>query len=135
MNKQNQNQLYPKMYTLTTQPYLDKCNPYYKNIVTINLIPEGPLRYFVRRIHFPPLSTFQQYSEYKQCGYALASVSHGYNNTNNRLMTPNEIPDLFSFLTANNYIIDTSITKMMNGSNIKLTNSNILCFIKYLGNV
>lgn len=131
MNNQKQNQ----MYTLTTQPYLDKCNPYYKNIVTINLIPEGPLRYFVRRIQFPPLSTFQQYSEYKQCGYALVSISQGYNNNNNRLMTPNEIPDLFSFLTANNYIIDTIITKMMNGSDIKLTNSNILCFIKYIGSV
>ena len=126
---------YPKMYTLTTQPYLDHCNPYYKNIVTINIPPEGPLKYFVRRIKFPPLSKFQVTSQYKPCGFALVSLSQGCNPgfCNNTLMTPNEIPDLFSFLTEHNYVIDTSITKMMNTSEVKLTNSNILCFIKYMG--
>jgi hypothetical protein len=34
-------------------------------------------------------------------------------------MTVDEIPDLFSFLLANGYTIDTRITKMINQSSIR----------------
>jgi len=49
----------------------------------------------------------------------------------NRWLSPNEIPDLFSFLSSNGYEIDTRVTDMMNMSSVRLTNRNILCFIKY----
>jgi hypothetical protein len=48
-------------------------------------------------------------------------------------MCDEEIPDLFSFLAANNYKINTSLTKMMNTSPIRLENNTILCFIEYIG--
>ena len=119
------------MYTLTTQVYLDRCSQQYKNIITINQIPEGPLRPFVRRIRFPPLisrtmdSNSNYDEQYKSCGFALSSF------TGKPWMTPDEIPDLFSFLYSNGYHIDTSITKMMNTGEVRLNNRNILCFFSY----
>jgi len=120
---------FSRVYTLTTQPFLDSCQQCYTNIITINLIPEGPLKALVRRVTFHRLSPFQQPSpceRYPKCGLALLSI---LNPT--RYMSPNEIPDLFAFLTENGYLIDTRVTKMMNNSEVKLTNRNLLCFITY----
>ena len=131
-----------RMYTLTTQPYLDSYCQCYRNIITINLIPEGPLKLFVRRIQMPPLSRFKQpgpCDPLQTCGLALISlrgVNEGYyggNSCGNELMTPDEIPDLFAFLTTNGYHIDTSVTKMINTGSVRLTNKNILCFFSYPG--
>jgi hypothetical protein len=98
------------------------------------MIPKGPLKFFVRRIQLPPLSHFQYpgpCNPLQKCGLALISLRGNYNNCND-LMTPDEIPDLFSFLTSNGYQINTSVTKMMNTNSIKLNNKNILCFFTYL---
>jgi hypothetical protein len=111
----------------------------------INDVPEGPLRYFVRRIQIPRLSPFQYDNSSRylpKCGLVLTTLQNisldnvmNINNTNcnNAFMTPNEIPDLFLFLSENGYIIDTNITNMMNFSEVKLTNRNIICFFKYTG--
>ena len=67
-----------KTVTLFSQPYLDKYNQCYKNIVTINTIPQGPLAQLVRRVIFPPLSEFKQpgpCSHIKNCGFALISLN------------------------------------------------------------
>lgn len=143
---------FSKTYTLTSQVYLDRFSQTYKNIIMINDIPEGPLKYFVRKINIPPLSPFQkdqrdqrQYSSQK-CGLALttflnknmdfdisinACINIGRNN--DCFMITDEIPDLFLFLSEYGYTIDTSITTMMNLSEVKLTNRNIICFFKYNG--
>jgi hypothetical protein len=134
---------YPRTFTITTQPYLDTCdyNQSYKNILLINVVPEGPLNALVRRINLPYLSPFQREGQYpnKQCGLVLTSLlNYSYNldqrSCGNNLMTPNEIPDLYSFLTANGYQIDTQLTNMMNASEVKLTNRRIVCSATYFGN-
>ena len=118
------------MYTLTTQPYYD-CNiQNYTNIIRINIMPEGPLRFFVRRVKLHALSSFRRNNidrdrENNSCILALV------NFTDLRWMSPNDIPDLFSFLYENNYIINSEITKMMNYSDVRLTNQNIICFFSY----
>jgi hypothetical protein len=118
------------MYTLTVQAYYDKCSQNYINIIRINRIPEGPLKFLVRKIKLYPVSSFEyntyNYNNYvNQCAFALISFN------GNKFMSPNEIPDLFSFLSMNGYKIDTSITKMMNTSDIRIDNQNILCFFSY----
>ena len=141
---------FPKTFTITTQPYLDNCaynNQCYKNILLVNVLPEGPLKALVQRINLKPLSPFQRdgpCNPMQRCGLALTSLSnlsnlnYNYNQNQkycgNNLMTPNEIPDLYSFLTANGYQIDTQITNMMNNSEVKLTNSRIVCSATYFGN-
>lgn len=121
------------MYTLTTRVYFDNFCQQYQNIITINQIPDGPLRAFVRRIRFGPLILKTMDSPFFEenggtCGLALLSLrtcNYG------RWMSPDEIPDLFSFLYSNGYHIDTSLTKMMNASEVRLNNRNLLCFFSY----
>jgi hypothetical protein len=130
-------------YTLFSRPYLDTYTKNYKNIVTINLPPKGPLGQFVRPIRFPPLSQFKFPSSYNNnnngrtqtCGLAIGSLSQNYNNKFGQcLMVVDEVPDLFAFLLSNGYKIDTSLTKMMNGSDIRFQTENsnkIIAFITY----
>ena len=121
-------------YLLSSRPYL--FGREYGNIISINIFPKGPLGKIVRQVNFSNnrLSEFTELSEHKnKCGYALLSLrSVECVGRNNRLMTANEIPDLFSFLISNGYKIDTSLTKMMNTSNIQIDTNNIIAFISYM---
>jgi len=137
---------YPKQVTIMTRPFYDCYNKCYKNIVTLNIMPEGPLKFFTRRVEFKPLSEFQRDGPcytYPRCGLALRKIDEfspymnvGANSCQGNscdLMTPDEIPNLFGFLTANGYQIDTSLTHMMNTSDVKLSQNRIICFATYHG--
>lgn len=135
--------MYPRTFTITSQPYYDQYCQQYKNILMINIEPDGPLRAFVRRIQLPRLSPFQCYEMIESCGLVITSPFLSYNNYNsysnnkcfNNLMTPNDIPDLYSFLTANGYQIETQLTNMMNNSPVKITpGKQIVCSATYFGN-
>jgi hypothetical protein len=128
-----------KTFSLFSQPYLDTYNKCYKNIVVINLQPQGPLSNLVRFTKFPPLSEFKQQgpcSPLKQCGYALTSLSGCNMGCGEDLMVIDEVPDLISYLVMNGYSVDTSITKMFNTSEIRFdTNlgNKLICFVTYNG--
>lgn len=132
-----------KTVSLFSQPYLDKFNQCYKNIVVVNLPPQGPLGNLVKKVNFPPLSEFKQpgpCSPLKQCGFALMSLngfcSMGCGKNGENLMIIDEVPDLISFLVSNGYTVDTSITKMFNDSDIRFdtnTGNKLICFITYNG--
>ena len=118
-------------YSLFSRPYLDPYTQCYKNIVTINLFPKGPLQNLVKQVKFYPLSPFKQdyCNRETNCGLALCSLQQP-----NIMMTVDEVPILFSFLLANGYSIDTSITKMLNDSDIRFQTNNankLICFITY----
>ena len=118
-----------KTYTLFSQTYWDSYTQDYKNIITVNGVPDGPLRQISRKINFPYLSSFSandKYSCSKSCGIALTSSCNKCG-----LMTVDEIPNLFSFLSMNGYIIDTRITKMLQTSDIQYGGNKIICMIHY----
>jgi hypothetical protein len=123
------------MFSLFSRPYLDTCSKNYYNIVVLNCMPEGPLRHFVRRVQFPPLSTFKGYYGYGEtCGLALMTMDPRGSKLG--LMVTDEVPALFSYLTMNNYTIDTSLTKMtiMTGLKFKTENADsLIAFVKYHG--
>jgi len=131
-----------KTFALFSQSYLDTYNQCYKNIVVINLQPQGPLSNLVRFTKFPPLSEFKTpgpCSPLKQCGYALMSLggcNMGCGKFGEDLMVVDEVPDLISYLVMNGYSVDTSITKMFNNSEIRFdTNlgNKLICFATYNG--
>jgi hypothetical protein len=117
-------------FILNSRPFLHKnnYNQSYSNIVTINIEPKGPLRHLVRRVRFEKLSEFKELNS-PPCGLALQSLRN-----KEKLMSTDEIPNLFSFLLSNGYKIDTSLTKMMNSSDIRFhtdISNKIICFASY----
>jgi hypothetical protein len=127
-----------KIVTIFSQPYLDKVNQCYKNIITINLMPQGPLAKLVRRVQFPVLSEFKQpgpCSRINNCGLALISLNNNNCEKNgSNLMVVDELPNLIFFLFTNGYTIDTSLTKMFNTSDVRFqteNRNNLICFITY----
>ena len=129
-----------KTVSLFSRPYLDTYNQCYKNIVTTNLLPQGPLAKIVRRIQLPILSEFKQpgpCNRLEKCCLALTSMNNACCNKNgSNLMVVDEVPNLISFLLTNGYTVDTSITKMFNQSDIRFQTDNenkLICFITYNG--
>lgn len=131
-----------KTFSLFSQPYLDRLNQCYKNIIVTNLKPQGPLSEFVSTIQFPPLSEFKYpgpCNPLKQCGLALLSFNNYCNmgcKKSDNLMVTDDVPDLISFLVSNGYTVDTSITKMFNNSEIRFdTNvgNKLICLVTYNG--
>ena len=141
-------------FTITTQPYYDSYTQCYKNILLINIIPNGPLRLFVRRMKFPRLSTLHGYrssigcNNIAPCGFVLHkfgfcndeqnigyNANIGYNNYDSgcNLMTPNDVPELITFLLSHGYQIETQITNMLNQSEVKLTNQRTVLSATYYG--
>jgi hypothetical protein len=127
-----------KTFTLFSRPYLDKINQCYKNIITINNIPKGPLSQYIKKIQFPQLSPFKvssPCSPIDKCGYALTKIdNHCFSNCGDNLLTTDDVPDLISYLMTNGYKVDTSITKMFNASDIRFNTNNankLICFVTY----
>lgn len=124
-----------KTFALFSQPYLDRINQCYKNIVVANVHPAGPLGKLVKRIQFPVLSQFKQpgpCSPTKNCGLALKSLNE---QSCCDLMIVDEVPDLITFLAMNGYKVDTSLTKMFNASDIRFQTNNgnkLICFATFL---
>lgn len=144
------NEIGIKTFTITSQPFYDQFNQCYKNILMINVIPQGPIKDLVRRIQLPKLSPFQRFdspcNNIPNCGLALSSLRgflFNYNNLNYNqcnkfnsgcnLMTPDEIPDLISFIINNGYQIETQITNMLNLSEVKLNNQKTVFTATYYG--
>lgn len=132
--------------TLFSQPYLDTYNGCYRNIVVTNLKPMGPLSDFVRIAKFPKLSEFKQdtpCNPLKTHGFVLMSIFNNYgygccggNKFGENYMSVDEVPNLISFLFENGYIVDTSISKMFNTSEIRFdtnSGSKLICFVTYTG--
>ena len=116
------------MYTLKVIPYLDEYNKKYKQIITINCVPEGELANYVKKVKLPKLSPFKDNSEscsYKCCSYVILDL-----NNKNTFMCVDDIPSLFTFLYENNYIINTNLTKLMIKGDVKLSDK-VLCLFSY----
>lgn len=132
-------------FTITSQPFYDQCNQCYKNILMVNVEPKGPLRKFVRRIQLPKLSPFHQEGPcipIPKCGLALQQIgsssfsccssslsSSSSSSSCSSLMTPNEMPDLITFLLANGYQLETQLTNMLNQSEVKIAGNKKIAFI------
>ena len=122
-----------KTFTITSQPYYDQYNQCYKNILMVNVEPQGPLRRLVRRIKLPKLSPFQvegTCNQIQKCGLAIQGLNY---SCNNNLMTPNEMPDLITFLFSNGYQIETQLTNMLNQSEIRLPDRRLVFTVTYYG--
>ena len=132
-----------KTFTITSMPYYDQYNQCYTNIMMVNAEPQGPLKTLVRRLQLPRLSPFQRdapCNPIPKCALAIRSLFNGYygggcckKNSGCDLMSPNEMPDLITFLLGNGYQLETQITNMLNQSSVKLTDRRVVFAVTYYG--
>ena len=129
---------YSKTFTITSETYYDPFIQQYSNILVINIGPQGPLGRFVTRLNNTRLSPFNRnnyMNNYNCCRLALLKI--GINGCcsgiRSPLMTPDEIPDLISWLLGNGYQIETQITNMLNQSELKINNQKLSFSATYYG--
>jgi hypothetical protein len=118
-------------YSIYRRSYLEPTIQSYINIITINRMPNGPLSSIIKKVRFLPLSPFKEYNRQERCGFAFNSLTNP-----GTVMKIEELPDLISFLSCNNYIVDTKLTKIINSNDaaINTANNNLLFFITYTKN-
>lgn len=146
------------MYTIKYEPYLDNLNDKsYRNIVTINQVPSGPLKDSVVRIRRAKLSPFSQnrgssqYSCETPCVYAFTQRiysivleeegvpcgcgggSSSYSGGDD-LLCVDQIPDLLEIALTNNYTIDYKLSKLLTTTGVGSSNthgSHFVCSLFY----
>ena len=111
------------IYSISSTPYYDNIKEEYKNILTINMRPKGPLSERIKLLQPQRISSFVGKSS--NCIYAII-----VDNGTDELMNVVNIPELFNFLSLNNYQIDTSLTTMMHDREFN-SNNRLICFIRW----
>lgn len=131
---------------LYLEPVLNSYFKSYQNILTLSAMPSGPLRNLVARIKFPKLSEFSTSSPFSpfsiECGtYVLGRYTSSINMTNSdAFMYADDIPSVLSYLQTNGYTIDTSLTTMLQKSEVRIGGNNgasgnrrMVCMFTYNG--
>jgi hypothetical protein len=105
-----------------SQPYLNPITKCYSNIITLNCSPKGPLKSLCKNIRRTQLSPFKYCNNLKPCIIALKQLDCGgdFPSHSNELMTVDEFPMLYEFLLTHQYIVDTSVTKMLNNGPVNI---------------
>ena len=97
-------------YALSNTTYFDAIDKLYYNIITINCKPVGPLAQLVVPFKNNKISAYS-INEQPCCGF-------GFKSPRNKLMRLDELPELFAFLFANGYTVDTALTTMILETNV-----------------
>ena len=115
------------MFTISSQTFYDSFLQHYRNIYVVDRKPDGAFGKITRQVAAPKLSPFKT-NENDYCRSRCIYPIYNPNNPN-ELLCIDEIALLFSYLTSNGYLIDTSLTKMMQNSKVNFKN-NFVCFVR-----
>ena len=138
-------------FTLYLEPILDPYSQTYLNVITLSDKPQGPLSNMVNLMSLPKLTNTLSAGTYSglnssTCVYILMkypAISGSGTNVPKNIddyMRSDDIPALFSYLTANGYVIDTNLTHMMTRSKILEGTSDVrfsgnrklICMVSYI---
>ena len=115
-----------KIYIIYIEPYYNSLNQEYYHILTIDKLPEGPLKQFVKLISKSNLSTKAKNIEFHNCIYAISSEILNNSSHKNEFCTTHDISSIYEFLINNNYNLNmnlnTSLMDILNNDNIKINN-------------
>ena len=116
------------IYSLRSIPYYDSINQEYQNILILNKMPSGPLNTIVKRVTLNKLSPFEVNTN--NCPRPKCVIGINNINCHNKLMCIDDLPDLFEYLINNGYTIDTSTTKILQKTSVKMW-GELICMIQY----
>jgi hypothetical protein len=139
-----------KTVILYLEPLLDSYHQTYINALTMNVKPDGPIANMVKPYNAPALSPFQTFTNnittpFQNCTYVLTRYPNQNSNNSNRIckqnwMTAEDIPAVLSYLQDNQYHVETSLTKLIQRSDINLGgvsdtkisgNRRMICMFSY----
>ena len=109
-------------------------NNYYK-LLSLNKMPNGPLKNYVSTIAVtnPSNKIIKSMENYCILGINNSILNTNYSNTNYNkyinLCTIEDITEIYEFLINNNYILNSSLTQTLNSDNIQLNNGKKQLFI------
>ena len=119
------------------EPVLNSYYKTYQNVITFSQCPVGPIKDMVTTMSPPKLSSFQTASPFFNPGYGRG-INSGCVNVLMRYPTgaggsysaapkcadaymgADDIPSVLSYLMENGYKVDTSMTKMLQNSEINI---------------
>lgn len=109
----------------------------YVNVITLDVMPAGPLAAFARRISFPPLSAFGEGPNPAvdgcACGIVLLKPPGACTSSSSSLhyATLDDMSHVYRFLLSNGYQIETQITHMIQGSGEPIAPTSLICMATY----
>ena len=106
-----------EIYLVKYEPFFDTIVNKYKNIISINELPKGPLNKLIKKVYKEKISDKETIKNDEKCAFSIMSLKNKEN-----YMSLNELPLLYAFLKNNNYKI--------NHVNLKWEDKTI-CFIEY----
>lgn len=109
-------------YALSNTTYFDAIDKLYYNIITINSMPAGPLAQLVVPFKNNKVSAYSVNDQQCNCGL-------GFKSPRNKLMRVDELPELFAFLFANGYTVDTALTTMILKTNMS---NRLIAYVRFI---
>ena len=121
---------------------LDEQSKTYYKVISLSAMPPGPLANMVATRKFPPLSEFQNIRPWdvysSSCRHVLLRypkniIGNGSTSIQN-LMSQNDIPSLFAYLTSNGYQVQTELSKLISDQALHSGNASsrkFICFATY----
>ena len=114
------------MYQLRSEVYLDTYDRCYKKVIVLSPPPKHhALQKITKLINRTPLSPFQATSPccpQDQCYYIILDPTDLCN-----FLCIDQIGHLFNYLLEHNFKLDTSVTRIMQKSDVRIP--NLICFI------
>jgi hypothetical protein len=114
-----------QVYSIRTAVQIDK-ERNYATVVTIDHMPDGPLRSLIRTTRVPPLSPFQP----RRTGCILVVCSPDRERGGTPLK-PSDLPWLAGFLIQNKYIIDYELTRSLQPEHVQPGVVRLVWCIRY----
>lgn len=122
-----------QVYTLKKSVILDKRDNQYRQVITINREPVGPLKARVRRIRRETLSPFQDAFSRNYCGSCNDTCVYVFPDPENPgcYLNVEKFSDLLEFMITNGYSVDETSTRLLSQTTGAVSMRDLICFIRY----
>tara|TARA_A100001011_G_scaffold103775_1_gene109716 strand:+ start:979 stop:1347 length:369 start_codon:yes stop_codon:yes gene_type:complete len=118
-----------EFYSIMSMPFYIHSKECYIKVLTLDRMPApgSSLNQIVKRVTIPKLSQFQQATAcnpIERCGNVFIKPGCSCND----YATEEDLPIIFTFLSQNNYTINTNVTQMLNQGNVQ-SRYSLICYI------
>lgn len=117
---------------------LDSGSQTYYKVISLSVMPRGPLSNMVAVRRFPPLSEFQTASPWdthgSMCKYVLMRYPERGAGSVLNLMSQEDIPSLLGYLMSNGYQVQTDLSRLIQEQGLHsggTLSRKFICFASY----